>query len=72
MRAAIKDAVDFQRQLKEKEELEAAKEIQKAGGEILELTPDQMNEFVEAIKPVYSEAREKYSSELLQLVDLKF
>ncbi len=31
-----------------------------------------MNEFVEAIKPVYSEAREKYSSELLQLVDLKF
>lgn len=72
MREAIKDAVDFQRQLKEKEELEAAEEIQKAGGEILELTPDQMNEFVEAVRPVYSEARAKYSSELLQLVDLRF
>ena len=72
MREAIKDAVDFQRQLKEKEELEAAEEIQKAGGEILELTPDQMNEFVEMVKPVYSEARAKYSSELLQLVDLRF
>ena len=70
MGAAVKDAVDFQRSLKEKEEVDAAEEIRKAGGEILELTPEQMHGFIEAVRPIYSEARAQYSSELLQLVNL--
>ena len=70
MGAAVKDAVDFQRSLKEKEEVDAAEEIRKAGGEILELTPEQMHGFIEAVSPIYSEARAQYSSELLQLVNL--
>ncbi len=69
MRAAVKDAVAFQRDLHVREEEEAAAAILEAGGEILQLTPRQLAGFVEAITPIYAEARQQYSSELLALVD---
>jgi tripartite ATP-independent transporter DctP family solute receptor len=68
MRAAVKDAVAFQRDLHVKEEEDSQAEIRKAGGEILELTPEQHKAFVTAVTPIYGEARAEYSRELLSLV----
>jgi tripartite ATP-independent transporter DctP family solute receptor len=68
MRAAVTEAVTFQRDLHVKEEEDAAAEIRKAGGEILELTPEQHKAFVAAVTPIYGEARAQYSRELLSLV----
>jgi tripartite ATP-independent transporter DctP family solute receptor len=70
MRAAVADSVLFQRDLHVKEEDDAAAAIRKVGGEILELTPSQHNAFVEAVKPIYGEARSQYGRELLGLVNL--
>jgi tripartite ATP-independent transporter DctP family solute receptor len=69
LRAAVKDAVAFQRDLHVKEEEDAQVAIRKAGGEILELTPDQHKAFVTAVTPIYGEARKEYSRELLSLVN---
>jgi TRAP-type transport system periplasmic protein len=68
LRAAVKDAVAFQRDLHVKEEEDAQADIRKAGGEILELTPEQHKAFVAAVTPIYGEARSEYSRELLSLV----
>jgi tripartite ATP-independent transporter DctP family solute receptor len=70
LRAAVKDAVVYQRELHVKEEEESAAAIRKAGGEILELTPDQHKAFVAAVSPIYGEARKQYGRELLGLVNL--
>jgi tripartite ATP-independent transporter DctP family solute receptor len=68
MSAAVKEAVAFQRDLHVKEEEDSAAVIRKAGGEILELTPDEHKAFVAAVTPIYGEARAQYSRELLSLV----
>jgi tripartite ATP-independent transporter DctP family solute receptor len=70
MRAAVTDAVAFQRSLKDQEEVDAAEAIREAGGEILELTPEEVEAFVEAIRPIYGEAQTQYRRELLELVGL--
>jgi len=71
MRAAVRDAVTFQRDMKEREEEEAAAAIREAGGDILELTPEGHEAFVEAVTPIYAEARTQYARELLALVNLR-
>ena len=68
MRAAVTEAVAFQRDLHEKEEEDSQVDIRNAGGEIIELTPEQHEAFVAAVTPIYGEARNQYSSELLSLV----
>jgi tripartite ATP-independent transporter DctP family solute receptor len=68
MRAAVEDAVAFQRELHVQEEQEAAAAIREAGGEIIELTPAEVGEFVAAVEPLNVEARTRYSRELLALV----
>lgn len=71
MRAAVHDAVAFQRDLKDAEEADAAAAIRAAGGEILELTPEEVAAFVAAIQPIYGEAQTQYAGELLGLVGLQ-
>ena len=70
MRAAVKDAITFQRDLHVKEEEDSMATIRKVGGTIEELTPAQMNAFQEAVRPIYGEARSQYSKELLALAGL--
>ena len=70
MRAAIKDAVANQRIVHVGEEEQSAATIRKAGGEIVELTPEQHKAFVDAVRPIYGEARKQYGRELLALVNL--
>jgi len=70
MRAAVRDAVAFQRDLHVREEEESMLAIRKEGGEIAELTPEQHQAFVAAVTPIYGEARSQYDRELLSLVNL--
>ena len=70
MQAAVQEAVAVQREAKDREEAEAADAIREAGGEIIELTPEELAAFVEAVTPIYAEARSQFSRELLELVNL--
>jgi TRAP-type C4-dicarboxylate transport system substrate-binding protein len=70
MRAAVKDAITFQRDLHLKESDDAMAAIRNEGGEILELTAQEREAFVRAVTPIYAEARNEYGRELLALVGL--
>jgi tripartite ATP-independent transporter DctP family solute receptor len=70
LRAAVREAVTFQRDLHVKEEADAQEAIKKVGGEIVELTNDQHKAFVSAVSPIYGEARSQFGRDLLALVNL--
>jgi TRAP-type transport system periplasmic protein len=70
MREAVHDAIGFQREQHVKEEEDAMTAIRAEGGEILELTRDQHNQFVAGVTPIYGEARGQYSREVLALLDV--
>ncbi|HEY6361307.1 MAG TPA: TRAP transporter substrate-binding protein DctP [Vicinamibacterales bacterium] len=70
LRAAVQDAIVFQRDLHVKEEDDAMAAIRKEGGEILELTPQEHASFVRAVNPIFGEARRDYGRELMGLVGL--
>jgi len=68
MRDAVRDAVIYQRGLHDQAEIDSQAIIREAGGEIVELTPEQRAEFVAAVAPLYADAETRYSRELLSLV----
>jgi TRAP-type transport system periplasmic protein len=70
LREAVHDAVGLQRELHVKEEEDAMTAIRADGGEILELTQDEHNQFVAAVKPIYGEMRGQYSREVLALLNV--
>jgi tripartite ATP-independent transporter DctP family solute receptor len=70
MHVAVNNAIQFQRNMKDTEEIDAANAIRQAGGEIEELTSNELNLFIDAVKPIYSEARNNYRQELLDLAGL--
>jgi TRAP-type C4-dicarboxylate transport system substrate-binding protein len=61
MMEATREAVLAQRELAVREEEVARKTIEDAGGEIVELTPDERAAFVRAVKPLHDEARTRFS-----------
>jgi TRAP-type transport system periplasmic protein len=71
MRAAVKDAIAFQRDLHEQEEEEARAAIAGAGCELVGLTADEHAAFVAAVQPLLREAREQFGKELFGLADSK-
>jgi tripartite ATP-independent transporter DctP family solute receptor len=70
MRAAIRDAIAFQREMHVKEEDDAMAAIRAKGGEILELTREEHDAFVAAVSPLIGEARREYARDILALVNL--
>jgi len=70
MRAAVTDAVAFQRDLHVKEENDAMAAIRNEKGEIVDLTGQEHEAFVRAVTPIYDEARSQYPRNLLGLVGL--
>jgi TRAP-type C4-dicarboxylate transport system substrate-binding protein len=70
MRAAVHDAIGFQRDLHVKEEEDAMTAIRAAGGDIVELTREEHEKFVAAVTPIYGEARRQYSREILTLLNV--
>jgi TRAP-type C4-dicarboxylate transport system substrate-binding protein len=67
---AVRDAVALQRSLKDDEESQAAETIRASGGEIIELTPAERQLFIDAVTPIYDEARASFPPELIELVGL--
>jgi TRAP-type C4-dicarboxylate transport system substrate-binding protein len=67
MRAAVADAVAFQRDLHQTEEDDAAKAIAAEGSEIVELDSGQHAQFVRAVQPLLTDARKEYGEALFKL-----
>lgn len=70
MQLAVTDAVLFQRDMKDQEELDAQVSIREAGGEIIQLTAEERQLFLEAVNPIYAELRDQYSPRLQQLIGI--
>ena len=65
-RKAVAKAVLLQRDLAVKEEGIARRAILDAGGEIIELTPEERAEFVDSIQPLHEEAHGLFDEELFE------
>ena len=70
MRAAVQDAVIFQRGLHDQAEIDSSAVIRESGGEIFQLTSEQRQEFIDAVAPIYADVENQYSRDLLALVNL--
>jgi TRAP-type C4-dicarboxylate transport system substrate-binding protein len=68
MRAAVTDAVAFQRKLAVEEHEASRKIIEEAGCQIVELTARQHDSFVAAVQPLIADARQMYGDALFKLV----
>jgi TRAP-type C4-dicarboxylate transport system substrate-binding protein len=68
MRAAVKDAVSFQRGLAVEEDGEARRAIEAQGCEIVELTAAEHALFVDAVRPLLDEAKGTYGREMFAMV----
>jgi tripartite ATP-independent transporter DctP family solute receptor len=67
MRAAVTDAVAFQRELHEQEEEAARDAIAAQGCEIVELSADEHRAFAVAVAPLLAETRSTFGDDLLAL-----
>jgi TRAP-type C4-dicarboxylate transport system substrate-binding protein len=67
IRAAVTDAVAFQRELHEEEEEAARDAIAAQGCEIVELSAEEHRAFAAAVAPLLAEARTTFGEELLAL-----
>ncbi|CAN0355627.1 unnamed protein product [Discosporangium mesarthrocarpum] len=65
---AIPGAVAHQRDLAVAEEDIARAEIEKVGGTVYELTPDDHDAFVAAVAPIYDEARARFGDEMFAMI----
>ena len=68
MRAAVAEAVAFQRGLAGEEDREARRAIEAQGCEIVELSAEEHEKFVAAVKPLRDEATTTYGREMSAMV----
>jgi TRAP-type C4-dicarboxylate transport system substrate-binding protein len=69
MQKASREAVSFQRELAVKEEENARKAIESQGCEIVDLSPDERDAFVQAVKPLYEEAKQHFGAEVFTFLE---
>ena len=68
MRAAVADAVAFQRKLALEEHAQSRRIIEDAGCQIVELTAAEHAAFVDAVQPLLADARKMYGAEMFNLL----
>ena len=68
MRAAVVDAVAFQRKLALEEHAQSRRIIEDAGCQIVELTAAEHAAFVDAVQPLLADARRMYGDEMFRMV----
>ena len=68
MQHAVTDAIVFQRELHVREEEDARRAIEAAGGEIVAPIGNEHDAFVTAVRPLITDARQQYGADLLALV----
>ena len=70
IKLAVTDAVTYQRDLRDQEEIDAQNIITKLGGEITYLSENEKKYFLDVSKEIYRNLKNEYSEELLKLVNL--
>jgi tripartite ATP-independent transporter DctP family solute receptor len=65
LQGAVTEAIAFQRDLHVREEEDARRAIEAAGGEIVGLTSEAHHAFVAAVEPLHEEAHRQYGPDLL-------
>jgi TRAP-type transport system periplasmic protein len=68
VRAAVADAVAFQRKLALEEHAQSRRIIEDAGCQIVELTAAEHATFVDAVQPLLADARKMYGAEMFNLL----
>jgi TRAP-type C4-dicarboxylate transport system substrate-binding protein len=68
MRAAVAEAVIYQRALAIEEEQDARRAIEAQGCAVAELSADERAQFAQAVRPLYDEARGSYEKRLFDLL----
>lgn len=68
MRAAVKDAVVFQRKLAVEEHEQSRQVIEAQGCVVNELTQDEHEKFVAAVQPLLNDAKKMYGEEMFRLL----
>jgi len=68
VRAAVADAVAFQRKLALEEHAQSRRIIEDAGCQIVELTAAEHAAFVDAVQPLLADARKTYGAEMFNLL----
>ena len=68
MQKAVTEAVTFQRKLAVEENEQSRKAIEDAGCEIVELSPMEHAAFVDAVRPLLSDARKMYGEDMFRMV----
>ena len=68
IRKAAREAVLAQRELAVEDERVAREAIEAAGGEVVELAPEQRAAFSRAVKPLHDEARSRFGDEMFELL----
>jgi len=64
---AAREAINAQRELAVREEAIARKAIENAGCEVVDLTQEEREAFVRAVKPLHDEARKRFGEEMFAL-----
>lgn len=64
---AAREGIAAQRALAEEEERIARRAIEDAGGEFVELKPDEREAFARAVKPLHDEMRERFGEQIFAL-----
>jgi tripartite ATP-independent transporter DctP family solute receptor len=72
MREAVTDAIRFQRDVHEREEEDARRAIEAAGGEVVAPAAAEHSAFVDAVAPMLKDARQQYGREWLDRVGAGF
>ena len=67
-RAAVAEAIPFQRDLAVEEELSARKKIEEAGGEVIRLSDQERRAFRDAVAPLHDEVRQELGDEVFNLL----
>jgi len=65
---AAREAINAQRELAVREEAIARKAIENAGCEVVDLTQEEREAFVRAVKPLHDEARKRFGEEMFALL----
>jgi TRAP-type transport system periplasmic protein len=68
MRAAARKAILAQRELAIEEELHARQLIEAAGGEVLDLSPAERQNFVQAVRPLHEDLRKRLGDDVFGLI----
>lgn len=68
MKRAVREAITAQRELAVREEEIARKTLDSSGCEIVELTPEEREAFVRAVRPLHDEARKRFGEEIFGLL----